>query len=280
MQIEKSSKTGFCFGVRRAIDILEKEARERGTIEALGEVVHNEAVMRQLAASGVRIVSGIENIKGNAVCLSAHGVSPSVYDAVKTKGIETIDTTCPIVQRAQKSAKQLNDSGFFVIVFGDADHPEVKGILGWADNRGMAVTDINQIKDFENLPSHLGVLSQTTQIQANFLEFTKELLNTAYRENSEIRIIDTLCPDLKSRQSAALDLAKRVDVMVVVGGRNSANTRHLAELCATATETYKIAAADELTNGWFKGKGKVGIAAGTSTADNTIQEVIDRLNNL
>ena len=280
MQIEKSSKTGYCFGVRRAIDMLEKEARERGTIEALGEVVHNEAVIRKLAVSGVKISSGIEDIRDNAVCLSAHGVSPSVYDALKARGIEIIDTTCPIVQRAQKSAKQLRDSGLFVIVYGDADHAEVKGILGWADNRGMAATDIKKIKELENLPRRIGVLSQTTQIQAKFLDFTKELLDTACRENSEICIIDTLCPDLKSRQSAALDLAKRVDLMLVVGGRKSANTNHLAELCATATETHKIAAAEELIPGWFKAKEKVGVTAGTSTADSTVKEVIKKLNSL
>lgn len=280
MYIEKSSKIGFCFGVRRALDILQKTAAERGGVESLGEVVHNEIVMRKLADHGVKVAGNIENIKGKAVVLGAHGVTPRVFEEIRARNIEIIDTTCPIVRRAQRAAKRLSEAGFYVIVFGDAGHAEVRGILGWAAGNGIATFDEKQIAALPDLPRHIGVLSQTTQIPARFVDFTKQLLDTVYRGNSEIRIIDTLCPDLKGRQTEALRLAGQVDLMLVVGGRNSANTFHLAELCSTAVETHKIAAADELDPDWLQNKEKIGITAGTSTADETVEEVVNRLKDL
>jgi 4-hydroxy-3-methylbut-2-enyl diphosphate reductase len=280
MQIEKSSRIGFCFGVRRALEILEKTAAERGGVESLGEVVHNDVVMHKLAKSGVRVRNSIADVSGKAVALGAHGVPPVVFDEIKVKNIEIIDTTCPIVRRAQRAAEKLYRSGFYVIIFGDAEHAEVKGILGWARDKGMATFDEKPVISLEKIPARIGVLSQTTQVPSRFIEFTGKILDAVYRENSEIRIIDTLCPDLKMRQSEALRLAERVDIMLVVGGRNSANTLHLAELCATAVETHKIAGADELDHNWFNGKNKVGITAGTSTADETVEEVENWLKNL
>jgi 4-hydroxy-3-methylbut-2-enyl diphosphate reductase len=126
----------------------------------------------------------------------------------------------------------------------------------------------------------VGILSQTTQIPQDFLEFIKAILGTVYVKDSEIRIIDTICHDIRDRQTAALDLAKRVDVMLVIGGRNSANTAHLAELCATVTETHKVATPDELDATWFKGKEQAGITAGASTPEETIDAIVDRLNRI
>jgi 4-hydroxy-3-methylbut-2-enyl diphosphate reductase len=280
MKIEKSAKIGFCFGVRRALDILEKEAKERGGIETLGEVVHNEQVLQNLAKLGVKVAHTIPDIKGKTVVIGAHGVTPEVEEQIKARRIKIINTTCPFVDRAQVAAKRLAEAGFFVIVYGDANHAEVKGILGWAKGKGLATTDGKVVASLKKLPRRIGILSQTTMIPANFPKFVKNLLDTVYVKDAEIRIVDTICHDIRERQTAAMELAKEVDVMLVIGGRQSANTSHLAELCATAAKTYKIETANELKKTWFKGKQKIGITAGASTANETIEGVAKRLENL
>jgi 4-hydroxy-3-methylbut-2-enyl diphosphate reductase len=280
MIIEKSAKIGFCFGVRRALDILEREARERGGVETLGEVVHNEQVLQNLSKLGIKVARTVPDIQGNTVVLGAHGVTPEVEEEIKARHIRIIDTTCPFVHRAQMAAKRLADVGYFVIIYGDAHHAEVKGILGWAKGKGIATTDEKFVASFTELPRRLGFLSQTTMIPAKFSRFIKNIFDTVYTKDSEIQIVDTICYDIRERQAAALELAKRVDVMLVIGGRDSANTSHLAELCTTVAKTYKIETADELRKPWFRGKQKIGITAGASTAEETIEEIIKRLEGL
>ena len=280
MIIEKSAKIGFCFGVRRALNILEKEARERGGVETLGEVVHNEQVLQNLSKLGIKVARTVSDIQGNTIVLGAHGVTPEVEEEIKARHIRIIDTTCPFVHRAQIAAKRLADAGFFVIIYGDAHHAEVRGLLGWAKGKGIATTDEKFVTSLTELPRHLGFLSQTTMIPAKFSQFIKNIFDTVYTKDSEIQIVDTICYDIRERQAAALDLAKRANVMLVIGGRESANTSHLAELCTTAARTYKIETADELKKTWFRGKPKIGITAGASTADETIEEIIKRLESL
>lgn len=280
MIIEKSAKIGFCYGVRRALDILEKEAQKRDGVETLGKVVHNEQVLQNLTKLNIRVADNVSDIMGNIVVLGAHGVAPEVEEKIKNRHIGVINTTCPFVHRAQIAAKRLADAGFFVIIYGDPQHAEVKGILGWAQGKGIATTDEKVIASLEIIPRRIGILSQTTMIPAKFSEFVKNLFDTVYKKDAEIRIIDTICHDIRERQAAALKLAERVDVMLVIGGRDSANTSHLAELCATVAKTYKIETADELKKAWFKDKQKAGITAGASTAKETIEEVIRRLNSL
>jgi len=277
--IEKSAKIGFCYGVRRAVRILEKAGREQGEIESLGEVIHNEQVMRRLINNGVKVIHSVNEIQGKTIVLGAHGVAPEVIKELKSRRIKIIDTTCPFVRRAQTTAKKLADAGFFVIIYGNEEHAEVKGILGWANGNGLATTDEKQIAPL-SLPHHIGILSQTTQIPARYLQFSKKVIDTVFTKDSEIHIIDTICHDIRDRQSAALELAKRMDLILVVGGENSANTLHLAELCATVVTTYKIASVSELKTVWFRGKEKIGITTGSSTADETVDEVVKRLESL
>ena len=276
-KIEKASNTGFCFGVRRAINTLEKVARERGGVETLGAVVHNQQVLQKLSEIGVRVVNSIDDIKGDIVVTSSHGVSPELEDKIRARHIDVISTTCPFVRRAQVAARRLAESGFFVIVYGDDNHPEVKGILGWAKNQGLATTDEKAVAALDPLPRRLGILSQTTQVPAHFAEFTKKIIDLALNKDSEIRIIDTICHDIRERQAAALELAHRADLMLVVGGRSSANTNRLAELCSQVTETHLIETADEIKTAWLKGKKLIGVTAGASTDERTVDEVMERL---
>ncbi|MFC1947519.1 4-hydroxy-3-methylbut-2-enyl diphosphate reductase [Chloroflexota bacterium] len=278
--IEKSPMTGFCFGVKRAIESLEEVAREREQIETLGAVVHNRQVMQRLADIGIKVADSVEEIKGNTVVISAHGVGPQVEEEIRKRNIEIINYTCSFVKRAQTAARRLARAGFFVIVHGDVNHPEVKGILGWADGKGLATMDIDSLTTLDNFPRRIGVLSQTTQIPAFFTTFVKNLVDHALNKDTEIRIIDTICHDIRERQKVTLDLASKVDIMLVIGSNTSANTNHLAKMCATATKTYQVETADEIQPSWFKGSEHVGVTSGTSAAEETINEVVFRLESL
>ena len=277
--IEKAKRTGFCFGVRQAINLLEKVARERGGVETLGAVVHNQQVLQKLGEIGVKTVNNIDDIQGDTVVTSSHGVSPDLEERIRTRH-KVISTTCPNVQRAQSAAAELAESGFFVIVYGDAGHPEVKGILGRAKGKGLATTDEQGAAELEPLPRKIGILSQTTQVPGHFREFVKKIIDLALTKNSEIRVIDTICHDLRERQAAALELAKRADLMLVVGGRSSANTKRIAELCAQITETHLIETADDIKPAWLKGKRHIGVTSGASTAEETVEEVMKKLGEM
>jgi 4-hydroxy-3-methylbut-2-enyl diphosphate reductase len=280
VKIEKTREIGFCFGVKRAIDMLEKVARERGEVETLGAVVHNQQVLQRLADIGVRVVNSVDDIRGDMVAISSHGVSPQIEAEIQARHIDIVNTTCPFVHRLQTAARRLAKSGFFVIIYGDADHTEVKGVLGWADGRGLATMDDKFIARLDSLPRRLGVLSQTTQIPAHFTEFVKRLIDSALTKDSELRIIDTICHDIRRRQAAALELANRVDLMLVIGGHNSANTNRLVELCSTATKAYLVETAEEIRPSWLHGKHHIGVTSGASTAEQTINEVLARLEAL
>ncbi len=279
-KVKKAGHTGFCFGVKRAVKIVEEAAKERGGVETLGAVVHNDQVTGRLAGLGVTTAKTLDDVKGKTVVTSSHGVTPEVKAALAARGCEVISTTCPNVRRAQSAAGKLAEEGFFVIVYGSADHPEVKGILGWAGGNGLATTDEAAVAALDPMPKKLGVLAQTTQVPGHFGAFAKTVIDHALRKNSEIRIIDTICHDLRDRQLNVLELAKQADLMLVVGGRHSANTNRLAELCAKEAETHLIETADEIDPRWLAGKAFVGVASGASTAEETVDEVIRALEKM
>jgi len=280
MKIEKADKTGFCFGVKRAIEIIEEAAREHGGVETLGELVHNQQVLQRLADIGVKAVEDVSNIQGDTVAISAHGVSPEREAEIQGRHIKLIDTTCPFVHRAQLVARRLSEADFFVVVYGEADHSEVKGILGWTKGKGLATLDERVVAGLDPIPRRIGVLSQTTRIPARFNEFVKKIVGTIFTKDSELRIIDTICHDIRERQEAAVELARKVDLMLVVGGRNSANTNHLAQLCSDITETHLIETAEEIKAKWLTGHRHAGVTAGASTDERTINEVLSRLEAL
>jgi 4-hydroxy-3-methylbut-2-enyl diphosphate reductase len=280
LKVEKAAGIGFCMGVRRAIDILEEVAHQRGSVETLGAVVHNQQVLCRLADIGIRVVDSVDELHGEVVVISSHGVGPQIIKQIQCRNIEVVDTTCVFVKRAQVAARKLAEAGFFTIVFGDAAHPEVKGILSWTGGKGMAMQDTAEFSKLESPPHRLGVLSQTTQIPASFARFTKDIIDTALVKDSELRIIDTICHDIRRRQANTLKLAKESDLVLVVGGQTSANSRHLVELCSRVVETYLIQTAKDINPQWLKGKRKTGVTSGASTDKQTIEHVITRLESL
>jgi len=279
IKVEKAAGTGFCFGVKRTINILEKSAAD-GPVETLRAVVHNKQVLQKLADCGVTVTNTVEGIKGKRLAIGAHGVGPDVIKKINDGGITIIDTTCRSVHRAQQIAEKFSRDGFFIVVYGDAEHPEVKGILSWADNKGIATRDADAIAAIKPFPNRIGVLAQTTSVPQDFIAFVKDLFDKAFIKNSEIHVVDTICHDIRQRQNAAQKLARRVDLMFVVGDRTSANTNRLAELCSKLTKTYLIETADELKTTWLKGHKHIGVTGGASTAEETINEVVERLKSL
>jgi 4-hydroxy-3-methylbut-2-enyl diphosphate reductase len=276
-KIEKAAEIGFCFGVRRAIEIIEKAAKQYGRLETLGAVVHNEQVLQRLNSLGVDIVNSVGEAGNEITAVSSHGVSPEIESRLREKSKIVIDTTCSFVRRAQIAAKKLAEEGFFVIIYGEAMHAEVKGILGWAQEKGLATLDTSPIREMQNIPRKLGILSQTTQIPENFTGFVKEIVEIAFQRDSEIRILDTICPGVRKRQLVSLELAGRADLILVIGGRSSANTRRLLDLCSEVTEAHLISNEDEIDSNWFKGKKYIGVTSGTSTPEETIDEIIERI---
>lgn len=276
VELEKARALGFCFGVRRAIRIIESAAREHRGIATLGPIVHNRLVVSKLAGMGVSVANDLDQVRGGIVAIASHGVSPDLLSQIQARQLHIIDTTCPIVRSAQKAAKKLARDGFGVVIFGEATHPEVNGLLGWAGDRAMATMDGGELAGF-NLPSRLGILSQTTQSLSQFSEFTYRVMNVVFPHVRELRIINTLCQETQKRQEAALELARKSDLMIVVGGYNSANTKRLAEACSPLIETHLIETADEIDERWLSAKRHVGITAGASTPDEAIEEALSRL---
>jgi len=283
MRVIKARELGFCMGVRRAVEMMEAAAGDLGPITSLGSTVHNPQVVDRLRRRGVDVIPTLDHADTRPVAITAHGVAPQVLRDLAARGSRVVDTTCPIVTRAQQWAKRLTEEGFGVIIFGDPEHKEVRGILGWATGKILTMkheSDLDApLPDW--MPSRIGVLSQTTETETHFAHFVQKLLTVHMDRISELRVINTLCNATTSQQAATEELASQVDLMIVVGGRESANTRHLAEVARErGVETYQVESAAEIDKGWLGGHDNVGVAAGASTPDAVIDDVVARLEAL
>jgi 4-hydroxy-3-methylbut-2-enyl diphosphate reductase len=278
MQILLAKDMGFCWGVRRAIDIMEKAADEYGEIISVGPIVHNPLVVQDLEERGVRLGVKPEDAS-RPVAITAHGVGPQVLDEVKGTGAEIIDGTCPIVTRSQRWARRMAEQGFTVLVFGDPEHREVKGVLGWAGGKGVPVRDGDPLPD--PFPSRVALISQTTQSPQRWAQFVAQVMEEHVAEISELRLVNTLCDVTSNQQAAARELAAEVDMMLVVGGKSSANTRHLLEVAQEEGATaYHIEGPEEIDASWLTGCEKVGVTAGASTPDSSVEAVVRRVQEL
>ncbi|MBM3157396.1 MAG: 4-hydroxy-3-methylbut-2-enyl diphosphate reductase [Chloroflexi bacterium] len=275
MEIEKASEMGFCFGVRRAIELVESASREKGSLQTLGPLVHNKQVVHNLAQVGINAVSNLEEVKGHIVAIPSHGVSPEVIKQIKARGLEVIDATCPYVRKLQIAAQKLGKDDLYVLVFGDASHPEVKAVLGWAGEKASSALEIPNLT---NLPKRIGIVCQTTQNQSRFADFVAGIISSEASRYSELRIMNTICDATRKRQSAVLELVKSTDLIIVIGGRDSSNTRRLAEICeAAGAVTYHIENEGEINPSWLRGKRRIGVTAGASTPDDIIDQVVAKL---
>ena len=275
--IQKADKLGLCFGVARALKLLKEAADKYGEIETLGPVAHNRLLVETLADLGVKPADHLGQAQAKVLAITTHGTSPAVLAEIKVRRVRIIDTTCPIVRKAQNAVRELAETGFDVIIFGDADHSEVRGLLGWAGDKGTAALNTGKIGKMAKSSSRLGVISQTTQTQSAFFRFVRQLVGAMGPQIEEIRIINTLCKVVQGQQEAAAKLARQSQLMIVIGGRNSANTRHLVEICSPLVETHSVETAEEVRTSWLVGKNHIGITAGASTPDEAVEALVARL---
>lgn len=279
MKVRLAKRIGFCFGVKRAVAMAEKALEDNKEISSLGSLIHNEQVVSGLAKKGLKVVKGVGNIRGGAVVISSHGLSPKTSKEIAKRGIKIIDTTCPFVLNAQRIARHLSEEDYSVVIVGDSNHPEVKALVDFAAGKVIVVRDSREagrlnLKGCEKI----GVISQTTQSPANFLDVVKVVLE---KRPKEIKIFNTICNDAEERQRLASLLSRQVDLMLVVGGRDSANTKRLFEVCRKILKnTHLIETEKGLEKGWFKKGQVVGITSGASTPDWIIKKVVDRIKDM
>ena len=280
MKVIVAEKCGFCHGVKNAIDIAEKILEQHrqvscgeNNVYSLGPIIHNRDMVEKLAKKGLKTVNKIEDIKSGIVLIRSHGADPEQVAKLKEKGFNIADATCVLVKSVQQIAKELDKDGYKVVVIGDENHPEVQAVVGCA--KGVVV--IAEKSDLHKLPKNgkLGIVCQTTQ---NPEHFAKMLGAIAISGFSELKVINTLCKEAIKRQESAVQLCKQVDIMFVLGGLKSANTRKLAELCKKYnSQTFHLQNWNELDKIMLVGKNIAGVTAGASTPEWIITEFVNNL---
>lgn len=278
MEILVAKSSGFCFGVKRAINMANKCASEEkeGGIFTLGPIIHNPQVVKKLEESNVYAKKDLSEIDTGTVIIRSHGVKFEEYKEARDKGLNIVDATCPFVRKAQDLVSQLSEEGYDVVVVGEKDHPEVKGLLSYGAKNVRVAAGIAELVDMPRVHK-LGIVAQTTLP----MERLEDVVSFCLHKATEIKVFNTICNATSTRQTESAELAKTVDVMVVVGGKNSANTRRLAEVClAIQPKTYHIEVARELEPAWFFQAGRVGITSGASTPEWLIEDVVKAIDSI
>ena len=279
--IKLAKFAGFCYGVKRAVETVKKLKQENPerNICVLGELIHNTQVIEELKELGIESLNSLPE-HGEGICVvRSHGESPEVFEKIKNAGFEVYDLTCPDVKKVQQQAIELAKNGYYLIIVGKSQHPEVIAIRANAllhSDKVLVATNSEQLKEFEKeLKNHkkIGVVVQTTQMLANLKEITEYLIPIA----KELHIANTICQSTSMRQTEAKELAQNSDLMIVVGSKKSANTTHLAEVLKNITSTIHIETVEELKNynDLIDKSQKISITAGASTPQNVIENVIN-----
>ena len=270
MRLMRARSAGFCFGVKRAMEIaLDAAKRYPPPLYTLGPLIHNPQTVEYLEGFGIEVKSRVEQIKKGTVILRSHGVSLKELEKAKKRGLRIVDATCPIVKRAHFFAKFLRRRGYDLLIVGDADHPEVEAIRSYLEGEVKVIEEPDLLSRLGPWKK-LGIIAQTTQSQ----ERLKEVVSACLHKAKEVRVFNTICKATTVRQQEAVEIAKKVDCMIVVGGYNSGNTQRLAEICRNVQpETHHIEIARELSPKWFVNRERIGLTAGASTPSWIIQEV-------
>lgn len=280
MKIRVAKTIGFCQGVRRALDLTRSALlNSKVPVYSYGQIIHNSGVIKDLQALGLRVVKDIKSLEnGSTIIFPSHGVASSIKNLALKKNLKIIDTTCPYVNKVHKIVSSLKDQNYKIIIFGEKGHPEVKAIKSLAGNAFIVDKSI-KLRDNKHLA--FGIISQTTQARDKYFEFIYRFLV----ENpfvKEVRVFNTICADVVSRQKQVLDLCKKVDLMFIIGGKNSANTKRLKALCQiNKVKAYHIEELSELANKvkYFKRYRNIGIATGASTPNFLVKNLIKCLKN-
>ncbi len=277
IDIRVSEHAGFCWGVERALEIARRAAESApAPVRSLGPLIHNPGVIEDLARQGIAVVDDPAEVDGGTVIIRSHGVEHDVTDAMAARAVNLVDATCTFVKSAQEKAKRLRDQGYLVVILGEPEHPEVLGIRSYAGGDALVV------EGPEGLPTHIertkvGVVVQTTQPP----ERLSALVAALAPRVRELQVFNTICSATEQRQKAAVSTARSVDVVIVIGGRNSGNTTRLAELCAAVQpRTYHVETAAEIQAEWLRDAESVGITAGASTPPDQIEAVAARVRQI
>ena len=279
IKIDISEFSDFCFGVKRAIRLAE-EALKRSPkpVFSLGPLIHNNEVVRGLSDNGLKVTRDYSKINGGTIVTRSHGIKTDILSKIAAKNINVVDATCPFVKNAQSIARKLALEGYFVVIIGDKGHPEVKSIKSYAPGRVKVITDVNDARRLRLPKKKIGIVTQTTQPFKNFKDVMSELMNKSF---SEIRIFNTICSDVSMRQRSAELCSKNNDMVIVVGGKNSANTKKLEEICKkSGTFSYHVENHREIKKSWLKGRNKIGVVSGASTPQWIVNDVVNALKQM
>ena len=275
MKIELAKSYGFCFGVKRAIEIAEKSS---GAV-TYGELIHNPLEINRLQNDyNVGLAKNLDDIKSDTVIIRTHGITKEDKELLESKNKTLIDATCPFVTKPQEIVKEMSENGYDVVIFGDINHPEVKGVKSYStnQNRTFVVLDIEELKNIK-LHEKIAIVAQTTRKVSEFLKLVNYLV-TNYKE---VRVFNTICNATFENQDAVRELAKKADVMVIIGGKNSSNTKQLYLISKQfCNDSYLIENEDELNKSWFKNKNLCGVSAGASTPEWLIQNIIKKIKQI
>ena len=281
MECRLAEHAGVCFGVRRAMETVYKQIEENPEtpIYTYGPIIHNDEVVKELLSKGVRAIEDdeLDTLDGGIMIIRSHGVPKATEERIKSLGFKVVDATCPFVKKIHRTVEKAGSEGKNVIIIGSREHPEVQGIIGWCSTPFYVIEDIS---DVENIPfgkdSEIHLVSQTTY---NLLKF-KEIVDYIEKKGYYINVVNTICNATEERQSAAMELAKAADCMIVIGGKNSSNSRKLYDICSReCANTHFIQTLDDLHLELSKSVGLVGITAGASTPNNIIEEVQNYVRN-
>ncbi len=281
MEIIVAKNSGFCFGVKRAVDTVTEELKKGGEIYTYGPIIHNDEVVGDFERQGVRIINDIDELKSiekipgkrQTVIIRAHGAPKKIYDLINEKGLELSDATCPFVKKIHETVETESRDGKQIIIVGNAKHPEVEGIMGWCLSDPIVVETIEEARNLEVLRDvPVCVVAQTTFNFNKFQEIVEILSNSCY----DINAVNTICNATELRQTEARALASQVDVMLVVGGAKSSNTQKLFEICSCeCNNTYFIQTAKDLKGNDFSLRNRLGVTAGASTPNYIIEEILN-----
>jgi len=279
LEVILSPYTGYCFGVKRAMSLIDRGVAEQpdAKIYTLGEIIHNPQAVARLRERGVEPVSSLDEIEeGSFLIIRAHGVQPEIIEEAERRGIRLLDATCPFVQKSQRYVRALVKESYRVIIIGDADHPEVRSIAGHAGGEAIIIDNVESAVGVPRMDK-AGVVIQTTFSKEN----ARTIIEILEERIERLRVYDTICQATILRREATLELAGMVDVMLVVGGRTSSNTRRLYRMCVDmGIPSHFVETADEIDPSWFHGCRRVGLTTGTSTPDWVIEQVLERMEEI
>ena len=274
MEVLLAENSGFCFGVKRAVDTVYEQIKSGGEIYTYGPITHNEEVVKDLAKKGVCVIESEEElarIKEGCVIIRAHGISERIYKQIERQGLKCVDATCPFVKRIHDIVEKESAAGKQIVVIGNAGHPEVEGIMGWCRTPAIVVESLEEAENFNYTgDKEICIVSQTTY---NYNKF-QDIVEIFNQKGYNVIVVNTICNATEVRQAEARKIAAQVDIMIVIGGNHSSNTRKLYEICMQECEnTYFIQTLDDLHLDIPKSVRLVGITAGASTPNNIIEEV-------